>query len=383
MRWDLGFESTIVACYDPLSMHRRSLIAGGLAAISSGWAAKFDQGGLEAAAAVLDKAVSSGQVRAASLTVWQKDRKFERGFNGKNGADSIFLIASITKPMTATAVLVLADRGELKLSDKAVKYLPEFNEGDRKDITIEQLLTHTSGMPDMLPENNDLRRAHQPVSKFVELAMTTPLLFKPGTQYKYQSMGILLAAEIVQRISGQPLPTFLDREVFQPLGMTRTALGMGRLKMDQVEMGQVGDAAPEAGSGDPTTKSWDWNSPYWRNFGAPWGGAHSTGPDIARFLDSYLHPTGKVLKVETARDAIRNHNQGLDTPRGIGFTVGPKASSDANSEKVFGHTGSTGTLCWADPATETICVILTTLPAGAVKPHPRDLASDLVAQAVA
>lgn len=338
---------------------------------------------MEAAAQVLDKSVADGQVRAASLTVWQNQRRFERGFGGKNGVDSIFLIASITKPMTATGVMVLADRGELKLEDKAVKYLPEFSEGDRKEITIQQLLTHTSGMPDMLPQNADLRKAHQPVSKFVELAMTTPLLFKPGTQYKYQSMGILLAAEIAQRISGLPLPTFLDREVFQPLGMTRTALGMGRLKMENVEMGQVGDAAPEAGAGDPSTKSWDWNSPYWRRFGAPWGGAHSTGPDIARFLDSFLHPDGKVLKVETARKMIQNHNQGLDTPRGIGFTLGSKANSPANSERTFGHGGSTGTLCWADPETETICVVLTTLPGGAVKPHPRQVAANLVAKAVA
>ena len=364
-------------------MRRRSLLAGGLAAVTSGWAAKFDGDGLEAAAAVLDKATNGGPVRAASLTVWQGDQRFERGFHGKHGADSIFLIASISKPMTATGLMVLADRGELKLEDPAMKYLPEFSEGDRKDITIRHLLTHTSGMPDMLPENEDLRKAHKPLSAFVDLAMTTPLLFKPGTQYKYQSMGILLAAEIAQRITGLPLPTFLDREVFKPLGMTRTAMGMGKLEMEDVEMGQVQSAAPESGAGDPSTKTWDWNSPYWRRLGAPWGGAHSTGPDIARFLNSFLHPDGKVLKVETARKMIQNYNQGLDTPRGIGFTLGPKANSPANSEKVFGHGGSTGTLCWADPKTETICVVLTTLPGGAVKPHPRQVAADLVAKAVA
>ncbi|MBI1356988.1 MAG: serine hydrolase [Acidobacteria bacterium] len=364
-------------------MHRRTLLAGGLAALGRGWAAKFEADGLEQAAGFLDKAVQSGRVRAASLTVWQGDRRFERGFGGKYGVDSIFLIASITKTMTSTGLLVLADRGELKLSDRAVKYLPEFSEGDRKDITIEQLLTHTSGLPDMLPENNELRKEHQPLSEFVDRAMHTPLLFKPGSKYSYQSMGILLASEIAQRITGLPFPTFLEREVFEPLKMTRTTLGMADMKMEDVEMGQVQTAAPEAGSGDPSTKSWDWNSPYWRRFGAPWGGAHSTGSDIARFLHSYLHPDGRVLRVETARNAIVNHNQGLDTPRGIGFTLGSKANSPACSEQTFGHGGSTGTLCWADPRTETICVVLTTLPGGAVKPHPRELAADRVAEAVA
>ena len=367
----------------PLAMRRRSLLAGGLAALGSGWAAKFEANGMEEAASHLEKAVANGVVRAASLTVWQRDRRFERAYGGKRGVDSIFLIASITKPMTATGLLALADRGELKLSDRAVKYLPEFSEGDRKDITIEQLLTHTSGLPDMLPENTELRKEHQPLSEFVDRAMRTPLLFKPGTQYKYQSMGILLAAEIAQRITGLPFPTFLEREVFAPLKMTSTELGMSRLTMDEVEAGQVEASAPEAGAGDPSTKEWGGNSPHGRRWGAPWGGAHSTGPDIARFLDSYLHPDGRVLRVETARQAIQNHNQGLDTPRGIGFALGSKANSPACSEETFGHGGSTGTLCWADPRTETICVVLTTLPGGAVKPHPRELAAHRVAEAVA
>ncbi len=69
-------------------------------------------------------------------------------------------------------------------------------------------------------------------------------------------------------------------------------------------------------------------------------------------------------------------------PRGLAFNVGAQAGGPGCSPRTFGHTGATGTLCWADPETDTICVVLTTLPARAVKPHPRDLASDIVAQAV-
>ena len=78
---------------------------------------------------------------------------------------------------------------------------------------------------------------------------------------------------------------------------------------------------------------------------------------------------------------ISNNNPADLTPRGLGFNIGSSAGSPGCSEKTFGHAGSTGTLCWADRASETICVVLTSLPGGAVKPHPRELAAARVAAA--
>jgi CubicO group peptidase (beta-lactamase class C family) len=127
----------------------------------------------------------------------------------------------------------------------------------------------------------------------------------------------------------------------------------------------------------------DWNSPYWRRLGSPWGGVHASAPDVARFLAEFLHQQGKVVRPETARLMIRNHNPDGLTSRGLGFSVGARAGSPGCSEATFGHTGSTGTLAWADPRTETICVVLTTLPARAGRPHPRSLVSDRVAEATA
>jgi beta-lactamase class C len=335
------------------------------------------------AAAVLEKSVVDGVVTNASLAVWKGEERFEKGFGAPYDPEMMFLIASITKPMTAAGVMVLYDRGAVKLEDPVMKYIPEFSEGDRAKITIKHLLTHTSGLPDQLPNNNELRKAHAPMSEFVAGAVKTPLLFEPGTQYKYQSMGILLASEVVQRITGEKFPAFLKREVFDPLGMTRTALGLGDFPLEKTARSQTEAAAPESGAGDPSATDWDWNSTYWRNFGAPWGGAHSTAADIARFLHSFLHPEGKALKAETAKLMLQNHNEGLDTPRGLGFALGAKgAGSPGCSEKTFGHGGSTGTLCWADPETDTICVVLTTLPAGAVEEHPREPASARVAEAM-
>jgi CubicO group peptidase (beta-lactamase class C family) len=196
-------------------------------------------------------------------------------------------------------------------------------------------------------------------------------------------MGILLAAEIAQRISGRRFAEFVDETVFRPLGMGRSALGLGRFKLEETIRCQVEDAAPEAGAGDPAAKDWDWNSRFWRELGAPWGGAHAAAPDVAKFLAEFLHPTGKLVEPATARLMVSNHNREGLMPRGLGFNIGTRAGSPSCSEQTFGHSGATGTLAWADPATDTICVVLTTLPERAANPHPCKLASERVAEAVA
>jgi CubicO group peptidase (beta-lactamase class C family) len=165
--------------------------------------------------------------------------------------------------------------------------------------------------------------------------------------------------------------------------MKHSALGLGRFQLDEVMQCQVTSANPESGAGDPAAKEWDWNSLYWRKLGAPWGTVHASAPDVARFLGEFLHGEGNALRPETAKLMLENHNTEGLLPRGLGFAIGARAGSPGCSEKSFGHSGATGTLAWADPATQTICVILTTLPARAADPHPRQLASDEIAKAVA
>lgn len=254
--------------------------------------------------------------------------------------------------MTATAAMLLVDRGQLSLDHLVSRYLPDFQGEGRERMTLRHLLTHTSGLPDMLPDNVALRQRNAPLRDYVAGAIRTPLLFAPGTRTSYQSMGILLAAAIVEQISGQPLRQFLEAEVFRPFQMSRTALGLGKFTLRDVVANQVQDADPPGGL--PETAHWDWNSAYWRNLGAPWGGAHATAADIARFLGGFLHPTGRPLRVETARAMTVDHNRGLDKPYGIGWAITPGG---------FGHGGSTGTLCWADVARNATFVLLTSQPA--------------------
>jgi CubicO group peptidase (beta-lactamase class C family) len=333
------------------------------------------------AAEVLELAVGAKQVDAAVLHVVQKDESYTRHFGKAASDDAIFLLGSISKPINATAVMTLFDQGKFELDDRMKKFLPAFKGDGRDDVTIRHLLTHVSGLPDQLATNNELRKQHAPLTEFAAQALRTRLDFAPGARYQYSSMGILLAARIAELISGSDILTLVDRAVFQPLGMKHSAQGLGRFKLEEMVSCQMVGAAPESGSGDPQAKEWDWNSPYWRKLGAPWGGTHTSAPDLARFLEEFLGARGKVIKPATARLMIKNHNPEGFTPRGLGFGVGKWSGSPGCSERTFGHTGSTGTLCWADPASETICVLLTSLPSRGAERHPREAAAERVAAA--
>ena len=126
---------------------------------------------LEDAAGLLTAALDASRISAASLTVARHGRLvLSRGFGNQRpepgarpvDAESIFLLASITKPVTACAVMLLVDRGLVSLDDPVQLHLPEFRGWDRTAIHVRHLLSHTSGLPDMLPRNTELRRAHAP-----------------------------------------------------------------------------------------------------------------------------------------------------------------------------------------------------------------------------
>jgi CubicO group peptidase (beta-lactamase class C family) len=358
------------------AVDRRSFLTSGILAglVVNRLSAAEESDRLQAAADVLAQTVASGQVRAAAIVVRSGDRTLARAF-GEAQVDSPFLLGSITKPIAISALMTLYDQRAFDLNDRVQKFLPEFQGDGREQATIAHLLTHVSGLPDQLPENAQLRKSHAPLSEFVKGAMKVPLGFAPGTKYEYSSMAIMLACEIAQRISGTSIVELVNKQVMEPLGMTRSALGLGKLTLAETVPVQIENAAPEAGGGDPTAKDWDWNSRYWRELGAPWGGGHAPAADILRFLDAFSQPVEGFLSAETAALMIRNHNVGLLVPRGLGFSVGTLTICHGCTENVYGHTGSTGTLAWSDHDRQLACVVLTSLPGAAVKPHPRELVS--------
>ena len=322
-------------------------------------------GQLARAAAILEEETRSGRVLSASILVARDGRVvLHQGF-GKAQPDTIFLLASITKPVTACALMLLVERGQVSLADPAQRYLPEFTGGHRGEVRVRDLLSHISGMPDMLPENIELRRANAPLSEFVKRASQTPLLYRPRTSFQYQSMGILLAAEIVERVTKMRLRDFEKREIFDKLGMKNSFLGMGGRKIEDTAWCQTSGSRPE------DERRFGANSPYWRDMGHPWGGMHSTTTDLAILLQTFLNGGSygdlRLLSPVTVAAMTRDQNEGLKAPWGLGWGLATSPVwayfGDLASPRTFGHTGASGTVAWADPERRLLCVILTTRPA--------------------
>ena len=294
------------------------------------------------------------------------------------GTGAVFLVASLTKPVVAMAAMLLVERGLLTLADRVGDYLPVVGSA-RKPMTIRHLLTHTSGLPDMLPDNLDLRRQQAPLSRFLEGACSVDLDFPPGRGVQYQSMGFVLLARIIELVAGRSLPEFLRTEIFEPCGMVDTELGAPSSwfdgpdpKIDRVPHIVV----PEEQRGGQT---WNWNSRYWRMLGAPWGGLLSTTTDLLRFCAAVM--PGAVRKRRgpfseaTIRAATVNQLTAYaDVPeadrrcRGWGFgwrlqwPAHAASFGDLVGPETFGHWGATGTLFWCDPEADLAAVLLTSTP---------------------
>ena len=326
---------------------------------------------LDRAAGLLADTVAAGRVTAASLTVARRGRLvLSRGFGAlrpEPGAaavepDSTFLLASITKPVTACAVMLLVDRGRVSLDDPVQLHVPEFRGWDKARIRVRDVLSHISGLPDMLPQNVLLRRRHATMAEFVQGAVHARLLFRPRTGFRYQSKGILLAAEIVERVTGEGLRDFERREIFEPLGMGRSCLGLGDYAIeDTVWCGTSMELDADGRRFGP-------NSPYWRDFGCPWGGMHSTGPDLAVLLQCMLnggeYGGTRIFSRAAAAAMVRDQNPPhLESPWGLGWALRDSTAwaffGEQVSARTFGHVGATGTVAWADPDSGLICVCLT------------------------
>src|SRR5208337_181082 len=340
----------------------------------------FSRNPLQAASDVLEKATSPGwfsspDINAAVLDVCHGNERYARAYGSAGAPEQVFVIASISKVMVATGAMVLTDRGNIALQDRVVRLVPEFHGEGRDEVTIQNLLTHTAGLPDTLPQWRQLLARRVGLDEMFAMTCNVPLLFKPGTAVSYSNLGVLVVKEIIERITSVTLKQFLKTEVFEPLAMNATSLGLGGRSFESTAQNQH-----EAGEPDP-------NTIYHGELGAPWGGVHSTAPDLTRFLHYFVNPENSPLKTETAREMLRNHCEGLNQPWGIGWMLsnshdasykvlpmwhrygwsallsnpeqGPAFGSHC-SVSTFGHYGVSGTLAWADPQRRISMVLLTT-----------------------
>ncbi|MEZ6125211.1 MAG: serine hydrolase domain-containing protein [Planctomycetaceae bacterium] len=291
--------------------------------------------------------------------------------------DRCFLTASLTKPIVAMALLKLAGDGEVSLTERLGDVLPDFHKAAFRRITLRHLLTHTSGFADMLPQNAELRAAQAPLSEFLKCARDAEPEFAPDSDCRYSSIGFLLIGAVIEQISGTSLSEFLDQMFFQPLQMQSTRLGSGA----DFGAGCCSEVAKcELPVWQANAGNWGWNSSYWQNLGAPWGGLISSAADLGIYCRMLLNDgrtSGghRILSPAVIRAAFSDQTrevfgaagyQGSRRGWGLGWRLqwpGHQASfGDFVSSKTVGHWGATGTLFWIDPEVRRYAVILTTTP---------------------
>jgi CubicO group peptidase (beta-lactamase class C family) len=275
--------------------------------------------------------------------------------------DSIFWIASMTKPMTGVAVMMMAEEGKLSLDDPISKHIPELcdlktSDGKTHPITIRHLLTHTAGMGEA---SRDESKSATTLAQMIPVYASKPLAFEPGTQWRYCQSSINTAARIVEITSGQTFDQFLEKRLTGPLGMKDTTFyltddQLPRLvKTYRKEQNQLKPGENFILYGKPPTSR--------DRFPAANGGLFSTAPDYARFCQMLLNNgslDGKqYLKPETVKVLTSLHTADLKTgfTPGNGWAIGfclirqPQGVTAALSPNSFGHGGAHGTQAWIDP----------------------------------
>ena len=283
--------------------------------------------------------------------------------------DTLFWIASMTKPITGTAVLMLQDEGKLNVADPVAKYLPEFANlktpsGKPANLTITQILTHTSGLGEA---GGPAAKEAKTLAELVPLWLAAPMQYEPGAKWSYTQSGINAAARIVEVVSGMSFDAFLQQRLFDPLGMKDTTFyptdaQRARLVIAYAKNKDTGALEPVPPRADFGTR----DRPPQGN-----GGLFSTAPDYARFCQMLLGGGTLEGRRYLSADAMKflttpqtgdlpvgffqndtfgqrgtNYGWGLGTcilrtpHEGVAAMLSPGA---------FGHGGAWGTQAWIDP----------------------------------
>jgi len=321
--------------------------------------------------------IAKNEIAGAVTVVVMKDKVLHLESTGFADAaskrpmtsDTLFWIASMTKPITGTAILMLQDEGKLNIADPVAKYLPEFADlktpsGKAANLTITQILTHTSGLGEA---SGPAAQRARTLADLVPLWLASPMQYEPGEKWKYTQSGINAAARIVEVVSAMSFDTFLQKRLFDPLGMKHTTFYL--TAEDRVQLVTAYAKNKETGVLEAVPPRADFGPPERQPQGN--GGLYSTGPDYARFcqmllnggtLDGRRYLSAAAMKLLTTpqtgdmptgffqNDSFGNY--GTNYGWGIGTCVlrrphdGVAAMLSPGS---YGHGGAWGTQAWIDP----------------------------------
>lgn len=341
--------------------------------VSSSCVAKNTWPGSAGLDAVVDRAVRDGTTPGAVLLVGHRGRVIHRKAYGFRSlvpnrepmtVDTVFDCASLTKVLvTAPAVMMLVENGQLRLDDPVTRILPEFARGE-SPITVRQLLTHFSGLRPNLNLDPPWSGYKAGVARAYREEPTDP----PGTGFRYSDINYLLLGEIVNRLSGESLDKFATGRIFDPLNMKRTRF----LPLEE----WLPRIAPTEELMDGTILRGIVHDPTTRVMGGVAGpaGVFSTADDLSRFAHMMLQggqlDSNRILSaLSVATMTSPQSPRGQPIWRGLGWDLNSPYSSprgDLFPVGSYGHTGYTGTSIWIDPSTETYVILLT----NRVHPNP-------------
>jgi len=286
-------------------------------------------------------------------------------------ADTIFWIASMSKPITAACIMMLQDEGKLSLDDPITRFLPEMEQLRMKDgtpvtIRLRHLLTHTSGMSELPADEayNSLNLT-EAATRYARL----PVLFEPGTKWQYSQTSINTAARIVEVASGETFDSFLEKRLSQPLGMKDTTFYLSPIQMQRLaksyqrlEDGTLKEVEIRLLHGKSPTDR--------QRFPAGNGGLFSTAHDYAKFCRMLLRQgelDGVRLLSASAVDTMRSI---ATAELAVGFTPGngwgigccvikqPTEITASLSAGTYGHGGAYGTQAWIDPEKQRVDILM-------------------------
>jgi len=267
--------------------------------------------------------------------------------------DTIFDLASLTKVIaTTTAVMQLEEQGRVRLNDPVVKYIPEFGQNGKADITVRDLLTHYSGFaPDI-----DLTPAFTNRDTAYSLAFAATPVAPPETQFIYSDTNFIVLAALVERISGMPLDAYCAQNIFIPLGMSHTRFLPPADWLRQI--------APTEYDEHNQMLRGVVHDPRARRMGGVAGhaGLFSTADDLAKFAQALLDGSSVLSALSIRKMTSPEQPANMPAIRGFGWDIDSPFSSNRGEllpVGSFGHTGFTGTSIWIDPTTRTYIILLT------------------------
>jgi CubicO group peptidase (beta-lactamase class C family) len=343
---------------------------------------------LDAIGPAMQKFIDSGDLAGAVCVVGRKDGIIHQSTTGLRDiatrspmtSDTLFRIASMTKPITAIGIMILADEGKLSPDDDVAKYLPEFTnqmvvasndlltlKKPARPVKLRDLLTHTSGVANYPKGVDDVYTKRN--RTLAETALATalqPLRFEPGTQWSYSNPGIDTLGRVIEVVSGESYEDFLKKRVFDPLGMTDTTFYPTKEQLARLATTYGKDKDGKLTPMPNTLITLTGNAKH----PIPAGGLVSCGTDLAKLYQMMLNRgelNGKrILSEKAVAEMTRVQTGDIQTGfvDGMGFGYGwavvrePKGVTAMLAPGSYGHGGAFGTQGWLDPKQDVFVILL-------------------------